>query len=79
VQSGLLNDDRFEDEGMVEAARRRYGPADVRITDSAIYSSKIIKAGALLADTKTLLTVRSNSSAASRALCAQDIRRDRAA
>jgi Putative inner membrane protein (DUF1819) len=41
---------------MVEAARRRYGPpAEVRTMDSAIYSSKIIKAGALLADTKTLL------------------------
>jgi len=40
----------------VEAARRRYGPAsEARATDSAIYSSKIIKAGALLADTKTLL------------------------
>jgi hypothetical protein len=41
---------------MVEPARRRYGPvAEVRAADSAIYSSKIIKAGALLADTKTLL------------------------
>jgi hypothetical protein len=41
---------------MVEAARRRYGPtADVRTADSGAYSSKIIKAGALLADTKTLL------------------------
>jgi BrxA len=41
---------------MVAAARRRYGPpAEVRTADPAIYSSKIIKAGALLADTKTLL------------------------
>jgi Putative inner membrane protein (DUF1819) len=41
---------------MVESARRRDKPrAEVGATDSAIYSSKIIKAGALLADTKTLL------------------------
>jgi Putative inner membrane protein (DUF1819) len=40
----------------VEAARRRPKPRDeVGATNSAIYSSKIIKAGALLADTKTLL------------------------
>jgi hypothetical protein len=41
---------------MVEAARRRCKPREeVGATNSAIYSSKIIKAGALLADTKTLL------------------------
>jgi Putative inner membrane protein (DUF1819) len=41
---------------MVEAVRRRYRPAEeARTSESAIYSSKIIKAGALLADTKTLL------------------------
>jgi bacteriophage exclusion system BrxA-like protein len=41
---------------MVEVARRRHEPRDQSgATDSAIYSSKIIKAGALLADTKTLL------------------------
>jgi BrxA len=40
---------------MVEAARRRKPREQVRATNSAIYSSKIIKAGALLADTKTLL------------------------
>jgi hypothetical protein len=41
---------------MVDAARRRRNPREeVGTTNSAIYSSKIIKAGALLADTKTLL------------------------
>jgi Putative inner membrane protein (DUF1819) len=41
---------------MVEVARRRREPRDQSVvTSSAIYSSKIIKAGALLADTKTLL------------------------
>ena len=42
---------------MVEAVRRRYRPAEeAHASESAIYSSKIIKAGALLADTKTLLS-----------------------
>jgi hypothetical protein len=42
--------------GMVEAARRRPKPREeLGAPNSAIYSSKIIKAGALLADTKTLL------------------------
>ena len=41
---------------MVEAAARRAHLENVRGTNSAIYSSKIIKAGALIADTKTLLT-----------------------
>jgi Putative inner membrane protein (DUF1819) len=41
---------------MVEAARRRKPREQVGATNSAIYSSKIIKAGALLPDTKTLLT-----------------------
>jgi hypothetical protein len=42
--------------GMVEAAiRYRKLRAEAGATNSAIYSSKIIKAGALLADTKTLL------------------------
>jgi BrxA len=41
---------------MVEAARRPKPRDQVGATNSAIYSSKIIKAGALLADTKTLLT-----------------------
>jgi Putative inner membrane protein (DUF1819) len=41
---------------MVEATRRhRKAQAEVGAMDSAVYSSKIIKAGALLADTKTLL------------------------
>jgi hypothetical protein len=41
---------------MVEAAERRRKPREeIGATNSAIYSSKIIKAGALLADTKTLL------------------------
>jgi Putative inner membrane protein (DUF1819) len=41
---------------MVEAARQhRRSREEVGATNSAIYSSKIIKAGALLADTKTLL------------------------
>ncbi len=41
---------------MVEGARPRRKPrGEVGATNSAIYSSKIIKAGALLADTKTLL------------------------
>jgi Putative inner membrane protein (DUF1819) len=41
---------------MLGAARRRRNPREeVGATNSAIYSSKIIKAGALLADTKTLL------------------------
>jgi hypothetical protein len=41
---------------MVEAAERRRKPREeVGATNSAVYSSKIIKAGALLADTKTLL------------------------
>ena len=40
---------------MAEAARR-YGKSDeARSRNAPIYSSKIIKAGALLADTKTLL------------------------
>ena len=40
---------------MVEAARRAR-QENVGATNSAIYSSKIIKAGALIADTKTALT-----------------------
>jgi BrxA len=41
---------------MVQTAARRRSPREeVGATNSAIYSSKIIKAGALLADTKTLL------------------------
>jgi BrxA len=56
VSNMTLGNQRPEGEGMVEAARRRDKPrAEVRATDSAIYSSKIIKAGALLPDTKTLL------------------------
>jgi hypothetical protein len=53
----MLNDKRTpRGQGMVEAARRRRKPREeVGATNSAIYSSKIIKAGALLADTKTLL------------------------
>jgi hypothetical protein len=41
---------------MVEAAKRRAPREEVKAANSAIYSSKIIKAGALLADTKTVLT-----------------------
>jgi Putative inner membrane protein (DUF1819) len=37
------------------AKQRRYAREEAQATNSAIYSSKIIKAGALLADTKTLL------------------------
>jgi hypothetical protein len=41
---------------MFNTAKKRYKPrGEVGATNSAIYSSKIIKAGALLADTKTLL------------------------
>jgi hypothetical protein len=41
---------------MVEAAKRSHRPREgVGATNSAVYTSKIIKAGALLADTKTLL------------------------
>jgi hypothetical protein len=40
---------------MVEAAKRRAPREEVGATNLAVYSSKIIKAGALLADTKTLL------------------------
>jgi hypothetical protein len=40
---------------MVEAAKRRAPREEVEVRNSAIYSSKIIKAGALLGDTKTLL------------------------
>jgi hypothetical protein len=40
----------------MEATRRRKPREELSARNSAIYSSKIIKAGALLADTKTLLT-----------------------
>jgi hypothetical protein len=41
---------------MVQAAQRRRKPSEEAVaTNSALYTSKIIKAGALLADTKTLL------------------------
>jgi Putative inner membrane protein (DUF1819) len=40
---------------MVDAAKRRAPREEVEAKKLAIYSSKIIKAGALLADTKTLL------------------------
>ena len=52
-----LEDERIaRDKRIVEAAARRAHLENVRGTNSAIYSSKIIKAGALIADTKTLLT-----------------------
>src|SRR6266446_4999453 len=41
--------------GMLETSRRRAPREEVGATNSAIYSAKIIKAGALLSDTKTLL------------------------
>src|SRR5215471_11037655 len=40
---------------MVETARRAKPREEQGTTSAALYSSKIIKAGALLADTKTLL------------------------
>ena len=52
---------------MVEAAARRAHLENVRGTNSAIYSSKIIKAGALIADTKTLLLTHWNTAESNRA------------
>jgi hypothetical protein len=49
------DDRRPREVGVIQAAKRRAPREDVEAKKLAIYSSKIIKAGALLADAKTLL------------------------